>query len=261
VAKAAFGLPRALRLQHRLRPRLVVSTGALFSTPHLLAASLGGCETWFIDSATRVQAPSSTGRFAQHLTRARLFVQGEGWGDPAWTPVPSVFGAFEATPLDAPLPGDGLRTAVVSLGTELWPFDRAISAARRALAGLEVTWQTGTTLATDGDGSTLTQWLPAAELHAAFATADVVVTHAGVGSVLAVLQQGKVPVILARRSDAREMVDDHQVEFATMIERLGLAVVAEPEELSSDHLLRAAALGVRRRLRAQSPAQMPLPRR
>ncbi|MFT4082795.1 MAG: glycosyltransferase [Nocardioides sp.] len=266
MAKAALGLPRALRIQQRVRPELLVSTGALFSTPHLLAATLRRCETWFIDSATRVKGPSSTGRFAQHMTRARLFVQGEGWGDPAWTSVPGVFDAFEASSRAAesePV----LATAVVSLGTELWPFDRAIAAALRVLDGFEVTWQTGTTRATGHDGRPLDQWLPATELHSAFGAADVVITHAGVGSVLAVLEQGKVPVILARRARAGEMVDDHQVEFASMIERLGLAIVAEPEELSPTHLTAAAALSAHRRpvgtrvRPAAQPAQIPLPRR
>ncbi|MFC7766926.1 hypothetical protein [Leucobacter soli] len=80
VGKAVRGVPAALDIHRRVRPDLVVSTGALFSTPHLLAAALMGCETWFIDSATRVAGPSSTGRFARRFTRARLFAQGEGWG-------------------------------------------------------------------------------------------------------------------------------------------------------------------------------------
>ncbi|MBZ5739733.1 glycosyltransferase [Nocardioides mangrovi] len=245
MARAALGLPAAVRLQHRVRPDRLVSTGALFSTPHLMAARLRGCETWFIDSATRVVAPSSTGRFAQRLTRAELFVQGDGWGDPAWRPVPNVFDAFEAVPRDRP--DVELRTAVVSLGTELWPFDRAVAACRRVLDGMDVRWQTGTTEAVGDDGVPLTRWLPAADLHAAFGAADVVVTHAGVGSVLSVLQQGKVPVILPRRSRSGEMVDDHQLEFAASIAAKGLAIAVDPDHLTADHLRQAAALAAHRR--------------
>lgn len=253
MAKAALSLPAVLRLHHRLQPDRLVSTGALFSTPHLLAARMRGCETWFIDSATRVVGPSSTGRFAQRLTSARLFVQGTGWGDKAWTPVPNVFDAFEATPRPDPVVAGDLRTAVVSLGTELWPFDRAVSACRRVLEGLDICWQTGTTVACDDEGTQLTQWLPATELHAAFGAADVVITHAGVGSVLSVLQQGKVPVILPRRASAGEMVDDHQLEFAASIAARGLAVSVEADDLSVDHIVRAAALAGDRRKHVQMP--------
>lgn len=245
MLKAAMGLPAAIRLHRRIRPDLLVSTGALFSTPHLLAATLHRCETWFIDSATRVHAPSSTGRFAQRFTRAQLFVQGQGWGDHAWRSVPSVFDAFEAVPRADP--GDlSLDTAVVSLGTELWPFDRAVSKVIELLPQSRITWQTGVTEAWR-DGRQLQQWLPAADLHRAFGEADVVITHAGVGSVLSVLAHGKIPVILPRRAMHREMVDDHQVEFAEMIAARGLAVSVDPAELSVGHLRQAAAVVARRR--------------
>lgn len=246
-ARAARGLPAALRVQRRVRPDLLVTTGALFSTPHLLAARLRRCETWFVDSATRVLGPSSTGRFARRLTTARLFVQGAGWGDPRWTPAPSVFDAFEVTPRSDPVGAADLGTAVVSLGTELWPFDRAVEAADRVLGDLDVTWQVGTTEAHDGRGLPLRQWLPAADLHGAFGAADVVLTHAGVGSVLSVLQQGRVPVILPRRARAGEMVDDHQVEFAEAMAARGLAVSVDPADLTIEHVVAAANLTARRR--------------
>jgi hypothetical protein len=55
------------------------------------------------------------------------------------------------------------------------------------------------------------------------------------------------------------MVDDHQVEFAAMIADKGLAVVADPDDLSTDHLIRAANLRVLPRL--PDPGQIPLPMR
>ena len=126
--KAARGLPAAIKLHRRFRPELVVTTGALFSTPHLVAASMHRCETWFIDSATRVDAPSHTGTFARRFTHAKLFAQGNGWGDDRWELVPSVFDAFETYPAEHQPPASAreIRTAVVSLGTELWPFQRAV---------------------------------------------------------------------------------------------------------------------------------------
>lgn len=245
MRKAAMGLPMALRIQRRIRPDLLVSTGALFSTPHLMAASLLGCETWFIDSATRVDGPSRTGVFARHLTRAKLFVQGDGWGDPRWTPVPSVFDTFQAQVRAGPT-APHVDTAVVSLGTELWPFRRAVDAALDVLSGTKIVWQTGVTEVTR-DGALLQQWLPAAELHRAFEESVVVVTHAGVGSVLAALDRGKVPVILPRQAAHGEMIDDHQVEFSRMITARSLAVSVDPDEMTLDHVHRAARQSVRRR--------------
>ncbi len=246
MRKAAFGLPAAIRLHRRFRPELLVSTGALFSTPHLVAASMFGCETWFIDSATRVDGPSHTGVFARRFTRAKLFAQGRGWGDERWAHVPSVFDAFEAVPKVTPFTAEHIRTAVVSLGTELWPFQRAVDRALELLPDAEIYWQTGVTEATRDD-RTLQQWVPAADLRRAFGESDVVLTHAGVGSALVALEEGAVPVILPRRQAHGEMIDDHQVEFADMMARRSLAVSVDPDELSMEHILRAANLGVRRR--------------
>ena len=244
--RAVRALPAALRLHRRLRPSLVVSTGALFAVPHLVAAAAHRCDTWFVESATRLDGPSSTGALARRLPRVSLFAQGDGWGDPRWRAVPSVLDAFEAVTADAgAVPRDG-RRIVVCLGTELWPFPRAVESVLRALPDAQVTWQTGSTSVTHA-GTRLQQWLPAAELQAAIARADVVVTHAGVGSVLTCLRLGKVPVVLPRTARHAEHIDDHQLQFAALLARRGLAVCVDPDELDPTHVSQAAGLVARRR--------------
>lgn len=245
--KALRALPSAVVLHRRLRPRLVISTGALFAVPHLVAAAAHRCETWFVDSATRLDAPSQTGRLAQRLPGVRLLAQGDGWGDARWGTVDSVLDAFESLPCATTVQGappPAPARVVVSLGTELWPFPRAVRGVLRALPAAEVTWQTGSTEVTH-EGRLLQQWLPAEALHEAFGSADVVVTHAGVGSVLACLRQGKVPVVLPRTARHSEHIDDHQLQFARLLAERNLAVCVDPDELALEHLTRAAGLAVR----------------
>lgn len=244
--KAALALPRAIRLHQRIRPGRVVSTGALLAVPHLMAAGLAGCETWFIDSATRVMAPSATGRFACRVPRAKLFVQGAGWGDSRWASIPGVFDAFETRPLAPEVAPTCIRTAVVALGTELWPFRRAVQRILALLPDAEITWQTGTTEVVHR-GRRLRQWLPATELQEAVRRADVVISHAGVGSALTALNAGKIPVLLPRRSEWGEHIDDHQAQAADVLAGKSLAVCADPDELSYQDLLRAAGRTARRR--------------
>lgn len=248
--RAAQALLPALRLHARLQPSLVISTGALFAVPHLVAATARGTETWFVDSATRVDGPSQTGRLAQRLPRVRLLAQGDGWGDPRWESVPSVLDAFVSCPRTPPAepasPTDAGTRVVLTLGTERWPFPRAVDGMLRAVPQASVTWQTGSTIASH-HGRVLQQWLPADVLHQAFADADVVVTHAGVGSVLACLRNGRVPVVLPRRARHGEHIDDHQLEFARLLADRELAVCVDPEDLSAHHLLRAASLSVHQR--------------
>ena len=82
------------------------------------------------------------------------------------------------------------------------------------------------------------------ELDDEMAAADAVVTHAGIGSVLLAMMHGHRPIVMPRRSDLGEGVDDHQVMFARRLEREGLATVVDgPADVP-------AAL---RRLRHQDP--------
>jgi UDP-N-acetylglucosamine transferase subunit ALG13 len=244
--KAALALPRAVRLHRHIRPARVISTGALLAVPHLMAACLAGCETWFIDSATRVAAPSATGRFASRVPKVKLFVQGTGWHDPRWTPIPGVFEAFEAQELMPAMAAISIRSAVVTLGTELWPFHRAVQRVLALLPDAKITWQTGTTQVVHR-GHRLRQWLPATELREAIRRADVVISHAGVGSALTALDAGKIPVLLPRRSNCGEHIDDHQSQAADLLARRSLAVCVDPDDLSYRDLLCAAGRTARRR--------------
>ena len=81
------------------------------------------------------------------------------------------------------------------------------------------------------------------------------IAHAGVGSALGALEEGRSPVLVPRRAAHGEHVDDHQEQIAGELERRGLAVSAEADELSYAHLQAAAARGVGR---AERLAPIPL---
>lgn len=64
--------------------------------------------------------------------------------------------------------------------------------------------------------------------------ADIVVSHAGVGSIMCALQAGHVPVVFPRLKRYSETVDDHQAELATALAERGTVILATtPEELVS----------------------------
>lgn len=66
--------------------------------------------------------------------------------------------------------------------------------------------------------------------------AELVIAHAGVGSIIHAIQQGKVPVIMPRRLELGEHVDNHQLELVEALTRNKRAVTAE----NADELLAAA---------------------
>jgi len=69
--------------------------------------------------------------------------------------------------------------------------------------------------------------------------ARVVVTHAGVGSVLLALEHDKRPVVVARLHRFGEAVDDHQQAFAARLAREGLVRLVDLEREGPDGLLAA----------------------
>jgi UDP-N-acetylglucosamine transferase subunit ALG13 len=59
--------------------------------------------------------------------------------------------------------------------------------------------------------------------------ASVVITHAGAGSTLVTLQQGKHPVVVPRLARFGEHVDDHQLGLAEKLASRGLVTVVRDE--------------------------------
>jgi heparosan-N-sulfate-glucuronate 5-epimerase len=96
-------------------------------------------------------------------------------------------------------------------------------------------------------------FLPFSAMAELFDAADVVITHAGVGSILLASRAGHVPLIVPRLVRLGEHVDDHQVELARALEaRDGVLVCWEAEQLSE-------LLGrIPHRRRATVPAARPL---
>ena len=60
--------------------------------------------------------------------------------------------------------------------------------------------------------------------------ADVIVGHAGPGTIIDALEAGRVPVILPRLARFGEVVDDHQVAFGRPHARARRAVCVEDEQ-------------------------------
>jgi len=58
------------------------------------------------------------------------------------------------------------------------------------------------------------------------AEAELLIMHAGAGSVIHAVHSGKIPVIMPRRADLGEHIDDHQLEFTRQLEETSKILVA-----------------------------------
>lgn len=69
------------------------------------------------------------------------------------------------------------------------------------------------------------------EMQQYIADARIVVTHGGPASFVAPLAIGKIPVVVPRKKEFDEHVNNHQVDFAREVEkRMNNIIVAETEE-------------------------------
>jgi UDP-N-acetylglucosamine--N-acetylmuramyl-(pentapeptide) pyrophosphoryl-undecaprenol N-acetylglucosamine transferase len=75
-------------------------------------------------------------------------------------------------------------------------------------------------------------FLPYGDVIKLIEEADVVVSHAGVGSIICSIRVGHVPVVFPRFKRYSETVDDHQVELSRALEERGtVRVTWTPEDL------------------------------
>jgi UDP-N-acetylglucosamine transferase subunit ALG13 len=117
----------------------------------------------------------------------------------------------------------------VALGTQAYPFNRLL----RGLDGVdeELVVQGGASTHRPG-GATWFEFLDYSELVQYVRAARVVVSHAGVGSVMTAVAEGKRPVVVPRLARYGEAVDDHQLPFARRLDGAGLVrLVEDPAEL------------------------------
>jgi len=121
----------------------------------------------------------------------------------------------------------------VSVGNATQPFTRlldGIVAIARELPQ-PVFVQSGSTPFHSADCQG-TPWLAMADFESRVSESDLLILHAGAGSVIHAIRAGRVPVVMPRLASHGEHVDDHQVEFARELERAGrIVVAAEPTDL------------------------------
>lgn len=229
-------LPRAQGIMRRHRPEIVVSTGSAIALAFLPWARLWGTQAHYIESATRSDGPSHTGKVLAKFHRIRLHTQHPCWADDRWDYDGSVFDGYKAVEM----PAREITRVVVTLGTmETYGFRRLVDRLHKILpADAHVTWQVG---ATDMSGIDIDahRMIPSNELHAAIKAADVVVGHAGTGLALTCLSLGVRPVLVPRSASHGEHIDDHQAQTAAFLQGLGLAAVHEVDRLEMENLVEA----------------------
>lgn len=222
---------KVVSLSRTIRYSAVVSTGAAIASFALPMMAARGASCWYIESLAREIEPSLTGRIARLTPRVRCLCQYESSNWSGFEFQGSLLAAYgTSTRQDTwrkPTESSPLRV-FVTLGTSRkYRFDRLIDWVVRSLDPRdEVSWQLGFTPRSALPGVQRLMFTEA-EFKAQIQSADVIVTHAGVGTLLTSLGEGKAPVIGVRDPDRGEHIDGHQAQIANELERRGLGCIAD----------------------------------
>lgn len=241
LVSALRNLLPALRVIRSSRADVVISTGAALAAVALPLAVLARKRAIYIESVSRFDGPSLTGRMLRRVPGIRLYTQHSAWAGGPWTLTESVLDDYCV----GPRPPIGIKRIFVTLGTiRPYRFDALVERVRHVIpADVEVVWQVGVTSRNDLSGRAFDH-MSVDEMRQEIRSADVVVSHSGVGSALEILAAGKVPILVPRRSLRGEHVDDHQEQIASALHGRGLAIMVEADKLSWEDVQAAADLRV-----------------
>ena len=120
----------------------------------------------------------------------------------------------------------------VTVGTQLAPFDRLLRAVSALSLDDDVVVQYGIS-SVRPEGAVCVDFLPFDAYLEHIRRARIVIAHAGVGSTMMALLNGKRPIVMPRIGEfGEEEADSHQREFARRLSDAGLVILVEdPAEL------------------------------
>lgn len=217
----------------------IVSTGAGLALAAFTSYRLRRVPKTYIESVSRTVGPSLTGKIVSVFRLAELYTQHQNWANRRWSYTPGVLEEFRTLQIIAPKARPRL---FVTLGTiSPYRFDSMIDAVLRSgLADASTVWQVGETTREDLPGIVFDH-MSASQFQEAVTQADTTITHAGVGTILQLLESGVCPVVVPREPSRNEHVDGHQRLICDLLTTKGLGVVCDSESLSRDDILSAAS--------------------
>lgn len=225
------------------RFEVAVSTGAAPAVPALVLQRLHGGRAVYIESFSRFRGPSFTGKIVGRTPGVATYTQHAEWADAVWPYAGSMLDL--RVPETRPIRRGYPRRLLVTLGTiKPYRFDALVDHVLEAVSGdVEVVWQTGATSRKNLPG-VVHEYLGPEEMLDAMRHADFVISHAGVGTALDLLDSGTPFMLVPRRAARGEHVDDHQEQVAGEFNARGLACAFQATDINRELLNTIEALSV-----------------
>jgi len=152
-------------------------------------------------------------------------------------------------------------TTVVLVGNGKQPFNRLLDAVCQIARSLPqpVIVQYGTT-PFKNPSCRCHAFIERDALSALIEVSQLVICHAGAGCVIESLGAGRIPVVMPRRREFGEVIDDHQSEFATMLLEAQRAIVVHDASDLQEAVSKALSMNKRSKLQRAEPPLVALVR-
>ena len=119
---------------------------------------------------------------------------------------------------------------LVTVGTTHFPFDRLMASVAQLSVSDRIVVQRGASRVPVPNAEVV-DFFSFQELSDRIRQSRLVVCHAGVGSIMVALANGRRPIVVPRLARYGEAVDDHQTQLATMLAERDTVTVTEPAQL------------------------------
>jgi len=203
---------QSLAILRRERPDVILSTGAGTALNTLVLGRLFGKRVLFIETFAHTRTPSLTGKWVARFAHGHL-VQWE-----------ALVGKYPKAMFASPLIETG---EVISTKKEAWfqvlvtvgthgPFDRLVMEVERLIEEKKIRGRVAAQVGTGGyapsNMETVATCTPE-EMKGLQEDSEIVITHAGTGSILSALEAGCKVIAIPRSAWHGEHYDDHQIEI------------------------------------------------
>lgn len=217
---------QSLRHVLRMRPQLVISTGAGSTFFAVVWARLFGAKVIIIDSLARVRGPSAFARIAgpvAHLRISQSIEAARSWRDAI---------GFATIRRVGPFQGRKEPLVFATVGATL-PFDRLTTMVREAHRDGHIAEELILQVGDCDPGEEefrCVQNLEFDEVLDILDRARVVICHGGTGSLVTALKAGCHVIAVPRKHELGEHYDNHQQEITDAFQALGVLHVANTTE-------------------------------
>jgi hypothetical protein len=195
----------------------VASTGASIALIGYVIAKVRRIPYYHVESIARQKTLSKTTKILKMLGIRKFFVQSEDLVNKNQIYLqPQIF-QFESVQNESPEKVDSFKI-FVALGTiKGFEFKRAVSIVNQLISTDDsISWQLGSTQAEKLQGSVYAE-LTNSDFLKEIESSDIIICHSGIGILLTCFQLGKKPLVIPRRKEYLEHVDNHQVEIMSAL--------------------------------------------